>query len=39
MVKKYDNPQAPYQRLLLCEEINDEKKKELKLIYRTIKSL
>jgi len=36
MVKKYDNPQTPYQRLLLCEEINDEKKKELKLIYEQL---
>ena len=34
--RKYDIPKTPYQRLIESGQISDEKKKELKIIYRSL---
>ena len=34
--RKYDVPKTPYQRLIESEQISDEKKKELQIIYRSL---
>ena len=35
-VKRYDKPQTPYQRILTSSEIDDNKKENLKAIYKTL---
>jgi len=34
--RMYDIPKTPYQRVLLCDEISDETKQELKALYATL---
>ena len=36
VIKKYDQPKTPYQRLLEMEEINEPIKNELKAIYKEL---
>jgi 5S rRNA maturation endonuclease (ribonuclease M5) len=36
IIKKYDQPQTPYQRLMQCEDINDLQKEKLKKIYLSL---
>src|SRR3989339_2000753 len=34
--RMYDIPKTPYQRVLLCDEISDEAKQEIKILYATL---
>lgn len=36
IIKKYDQPQTPYQRLMQCEAIDDLQKEKLKKIYQSL---
>ena len=36
IIKKYDQPQTPYQRLMNCENITELQKKKMTMIYQSL---